>query len=106
MTAPSATTPAPVALDAAGATHVGRKRERNEDAYFIATLQRSMIVHDASPAAARGWLAGQAAGTLLLVADGMGGMGGGELASRVAVETVTEYLLNVMPWATRRMDSV
>jgi len=105
MNAPPATTPAPVALDAAGLTDVGRKRERNEDAYLIATLQRSMIVHDASPAEARGWLAGQAAGTLLVVADGMGGMGGGELASRVAVETVTEYLLNVMPWATRRMDS-
>lgn len=94
-----------VQLDTAGATHVGRRRARNEDAFFIATLQRSMVVHDASPPAARGWLAGQPAGTLLVVADGMGGMGGGDLASRVAVETVTEYLLNVMPWATRRADS-
>jgi protein phosphatase len=101
----TATTSAAVELDTFGATHVGLKRQRNEDAYFIATLQRSMIVHDASPPAARGWLAGQPAGTLLLVADGMGGMGGGDLASRVAVETVTEYLLNVMPWATRRADS-
>lgn len=94
-----------VELDTAGATHVGRRRTRNEDAFFIATLQRSMVVHDASPPAARGWLAGRPAGTLLVVADGMGGMGGGELASRVAVETVTEYLLNVMPWATRRADA-
>ncbi|MFZ5890542.1 MAG: PP2C family protein-serine/threonine phosphatase [Myxococcota bacterium] len=101
MTAAYATNAYPVSLDTAGATHVGRKRQVNEDAYFIATLQRSMVVHDASPAAARGWLAGQPAGTLLIVADGMGGMGGGELASRLAVETVAEYLLNVMPWATR-----
>jgi PPM family protein phosphatase len=85
MNAPQATSPATVTLDAAGATDTGRKRERNEDAYFIATLQRSMVVHDASPVAARGWLAGHAAGTMLIVADGMGGLGGGELASRVAV---------------------
>jgi protein phosphatase len=75
-------------------------RGRNEDAYLIATLQRSMIVHDASPAAARGWVPGETAGTLLVVADGMGGQGSGDVASQVAVNTIVGYLLNVMPWAT------
>jgi PPM family protein phosphatase len=87
-------------VDAAGLTDIGRARSANEDAYLIATLQRSMVVHDASPAAARGWFAGGSAGTLLLVADGMGGQGGGDVASRVAVNTVVTYLLNVMPWAS------
>jgi protein phosphatase len=87
-------------IDAAGATDVGRVRPLNEDAYLIATLQRSMIVHDASPEAARGWLPGGLAGTLLMVADGMGGQGGGEVASRVAVNSVASYLLNVMAWPT------
>ncbi len=87
-------------IDAAGLTNVGRERPRNEDAYLIATLQRSMVVHDASPAAARGWFAGSLAGTLLVVADGMGGQGGGDVASRVAVNTVAGYLLNVMSWPT------
>jgi serine/threonine protein phosphatase PrpC len=86
-------------IDAAGLTDVGRQRPTNEDAYLIATLQRSIVVHDASPAA-HGWFPGEPAGTLLVVADGMGGQGGGDVASRVAVNTVSSYLLNVMPWAT------
>jgi PPM family protein phosphatase len=87
-------------VDAAGASDVGRQRPLNEDAYLIATLQRSMVVHDACPAAARGWFAGGSAGTLLVVADGMGGQGGGEVASRVAINTVASYLLNVMSWTS------
>jgi serine/threonine protein phosphatase PrpC len=91
----------PPTVDAAGLTHVGLKRKANEDAFLISTLQRSMLIHDASPEAARGWFSGEPAGTLLIVADGMGGQGGGDVASQVAVHTIATYLLNVMPWATR-----
>jgi len=98
--APASSIP-PTSVDAAGFTHIGRKRKKNEDAYLISTLQRSMLVHDASPEAARGWFSGEPAGTLLIVADGMGGQGGGDVASKVAVHTMATYLLNVMPWATR-----
>ena len=87
------------ALDAAGLTHPGQHRPKNEDSYLIATLQRSMLVHDASPSA-RGWFAGDSAGTMLIVADGMGGQGGGDIASRVAVGAVVNHLLNCMPWVT------
>lgn len=89
----------PVRIDAAGLTHIGRVRKKNEDAYLIATLQRSMIVHDASPEAVRGWVTGQPAGTVLVVADGMGGHGNGDLASQVAVNTIAGYVLNALPWA-------
>jgi serine/threonine protein phosphatase PrpC len=95
---PSAGAKAHASIDAAGLTSVGRERTGNEDAYLIATLQRSMIVHDARPEDARGWFAGGSAGTLLVVADGMGGEGGGDVASRVAVNTVASYLLNFLPW--------
>lgn len=95
------TVSAEVRIDAAGQTHAGRVRKTNEDAYVVATLQRSLLVHDASPAA-RGWFTGQSAGTLLVVADGMGGQGGGDVASRVAVSSVVNHLLNCMPWATVR----
>ncbi len=85
-------------LEACGLTDVGHVRHTNEDAYLIATLQRSIVVHDASPAG-RGWFPGETAGTLLVVADGMGGQGGGDVASRVAISTVSSYLLNWMPWS-------
>jgi protein phosphatase len=91
-------------IEAAGATDIGCVRSQNEDAYLIATLQRSMVVHDSSAEYRRGWLTGDTAGTLLVVADGMGGMGGGSTASRIAVQTITSYLLNVMPWVAERMD--
>lgn len=91
-------------IDATGMTNVGRVRTGNEDAYLIATLRRSMVVHDASPEAAHGWFPGGSAGTLLVVADGMGGQGGGDIASRTAVNTVANYLLNVMPWAGAPME--
>jgi serine/threonine protein phosphatase PrpC len=87
------------ALDACGATHVGKLRKTNEDSYLIGTLQRSVVVHDASPGAS-GWFAGEEAGTMLVVADGLGGQGGGDVASRVAVGAVVNHLLNCMPWTT------
>jgi serine/threonine protein phosphatase PrpC len=89
---------AEVALDAAGLTDIGEQRDKNEDAYLIGTLHRSLIVHDAT-ASAEGWFAGEPAGTLLVVADGMGGQGGGDIASRTAVNAVSSYLLNALPWA-------
>ena len=89
---------AEVTVEAAGLTDVGHEREANEDAFLIATLQRTMEVHDASPGA-HGWFKGAPVGTLLVVADGMGGQGGGAVASRTAVNAVADYLLNVMPWA-------
>ena len=87
-----------IAIQAAGLTDVGREREKNEDAYLIGTLQRSLVVHEAT-ATAEGWFAGEPAGTLLVVADGMGGQGGGEIASSTAINAVTNYLLNALPWA-------
>jgi serine/threonine protein phosphatase PrpC len=89
---------ASVALDAAGLTDVGQVRDRNEDAYLIGSLQRSLVVHDASNSA-QGWFAGESAGTLLIVADGMGGEAGGDVASRTAISAVSSYLLNALPWA-------
>ncbi len=55
-----------------GLKDVGRQRERNEDDFRI------------EPRGAEGWL--------LVVCDGMGGHGGGHIASAVACETITGQL--------------
>lgn len=99
-----------VKLDVAGRTDLGLEREINQDQYFIATLHRKLEVWDTSlPPESRGWLPPSTDGTLLVVADGMGGTEGGEIASSVAVRSVSEYVCNVMPWVDakqREMDAV
>ncbi|MBT9258814.1 MAG: Stp1/IreP family PP2C-type Ser/Thr phosphatase [Clostridiales bacterium] len=57
-------------------TDVGLWRQRNEDAYLVKRLPG-------------GWV--------LAVADGIGGMKGGDVASRMAVETLEEWLENGLP---------
>ncbi len=51
-----------------GATNIGRKREHNEDSIALPTSMR-----------------------LAIIADGMGGHASGDVASRLAVDTVSEY---------------
>jgi protein phosphatase len=58
----------PLCVLAAGATDLGRRRERNEDRFAIVPHQR-----------------------LYLVADGMGGHRCGATASRLATETIVEF---------------
>jgi protein phosphatase len=44
-------------------------------------------------------------GRLLMVADGMGGYGHGEVASSVAVEALASYAFAVMPWLLRHTNA-
>ncbi|MBI4955619.1 MAG: serine/threonine-protein phosphatase [Myxococcales bacterium] len=96
----------PVSIDAAGVTDQGRKRGHNEDQFLIATLRRSMVIENTSlPLKAERMLEGSAEGTVLMVADGMGGEGGGQVASSIAVNTIAEYVCNVMPWVVRHQTT-
>ena len=61
-------------LSVGAATDVGLRREHNEDFFATWTPQDA--------------LARECRGTVLVVADGMGGSAAGEVASRLAVETV------------------
>lgn len=65
-----------VSVDVAALTDVGRSRERNEDNVHV-QYGRSADV--------------QQRGLLCVVADGMGGHQAGDVASRIAVETITAH---------------
>lgn len=65
-----------ITLHAAGSKDVGKVRDLNEDEFFIKVVQSS----DEPPVG------------LFIVADGMGGTAGGELASEWAVKTVRNEL--------------
>ena len=77
-------------------SHVGRVRRGNEDNYLLLNISKS-----------RAWTSAQGEfvietqkfevddnGVVLAVSDGMGGALAGEVASKMAVETVSEKLLN------------
>ena len=75
---------APVRVDVAGRTDVGRTREHNEDAFLVADLSAGLRL---SEEGVHGYaVAGRE--LLFMVADGMGGAAAGEIASAMAVETV------------------
>jgi protein phosphatase len=86
-------------IEVSGLTDRGQVRERNEDQYVIADLQRAVRIRDASvPATPDARWSGGAQGVLLAVADGIGGHGGGDVASAVALDTVVQCAAYLVPW--------
>jgi protein phosphatase len=82
-----------------GITDRGCVRPMNQDQFLIAELERSMLVQQSSFAHRRGTcLLDVPQGRLLMVADGMGGYQGGEVASAVAVDVMARYAFAMMPW--------
>lgn len=80
-------------LDVYGLTHPGKLRTNNQDNFLICSLRREIIVHSTS-LGNTGHLSagGERLAYLAMVADGVGGGPMGEEASRVAVETITDYV--------------
>lgn len=69
-------------------TDVGRSRDHNEDRFLVADL----TTRDASLSEAGRTFTLGSKGCLLLVADGMGGAQGGEVASQMTVDLIYEGL--------------
>lgn len=87
-------TTAPVrTMDAFGFSHVGNVRPDNEDHFLVAALDRSLEVRHTNLQGAP-TLEGshRTAAHLFVVADGVGGVAGGRLASGAAVQALTEYI--------------
>jgi len=95
-----------VVTDAFGVTDAGRKRNHNEDQFLIAGLNKAILIEQTSLAQPDNErLMSESQGKLLVVADGMGGHGGGDIASSVAVDATLNYVLNIMPWFFRLDES-
>ncbi len=89
-------------LDCFGLTDPGRRRTINEDQFLIADLNKSMRVHQTSLGLDHQTrLFGNSQGTLLAVADGMGGHQAGERASQLVVDSFVTYALNTLSWYFR-----
>ncbi len=70
-------------LMAAGATHVGRIRQHNEDYFGMATILREKVLPASQVLSGQG---------LYILCDGMGGHEQGEVASQLTVETLQASL--------------
>ena len=80
-------------LDMFGLTHQGHRRENNQDHFLIATIHAEIKVHTTSlTGTAELPLHGNRLGTVLLVADGVGGTSDGAAAAKLATESVMQYV--------------
>ena len=78
-----------------GLSDRGLQRENNEDHFMVADLTRKVIgVHDNQLRPELFYHDIGVRGTLLLVADGLGGHEGGEIASQLAVDTMARALVD------------
>jgi serine/threonine protein phosphatase PrpC len=92
--------PAPVAirptddeLDMFGMTHPGLKRPNNQDHFLLATVHAQISVLGSSLAGLDQLpLNGNRLGTVLLVADGVGGTSDGGTAAQLATQAVMQYV--------------
>lgn len=71
-----------IGLEDAGFTDVGCQRDHNEDYFGIETKVNKLELPRSGSVGARG---------LYVLCDGMGGHAGGEVASKLAVDTLREY---------------
>ena len=90
-----------VRIDVAALSDNGKVRERNEDHFFVgrggrhlATLLTNIPPSDVPTRF-------EETGYLMIVADGMGGHAGGEVASRMAITTLINIVLHMPDWILR-----
>jgi protein phosphatase len=90
-----------VHIDVAAITDPGKVRERNEDHYFVARGGRHITTLLTNVPSGDVPSQFGETGYLMIVADGMGGHAGGEVASRMAIATLINIILHVPDWILR-----
>jgi protein phosphatase len=83
---------------AAGRSIAGQVRDGNEDQFIVAELSRSLYLHQCGVEGFEPRAVGGGRGWVLAVADGIGGHGGGDLASAVALDAIASYMASRLPW--------
>lgn len=82
-----------------GSSDVGNVRENNEDQFLIAELKRTLLIRQCSlPENDDRAIESGDDGLMVMVADGMGGVEGGEVASSVVMDAIAEQALKMVPW--------
>lgn len=95
-------------VDLGAASHQGHVRENNEDSYLVIRFGRSLenlLTNVEDEFLKKNYIAN---GYGMLVADGMGGMAGGEVASRLVLSKLIELLVDTSDWvlALQRQQDV
>ena len=84
-------------IDVYGLTHQGKVRKTNQDNFLVATLHKRVDVKYSSLAPGDDNISGEERlAFIMMVADGVGGTEHGEAASRLAVESVSNYVSEAM----------
>ena len=85
--------PADDELDMFGITHPGLQRKQNQDHFLLATVHPQIVIHGSSLGGVNELpLRGGRLGTVILVADGVGGSSDGAAAAQLATESVMQYV--------------
>ena len=80
-------------IDSYGVTHPGKVRPDNQDHFLIGRLRGRLDIRVSSlPDADRLPIEEERVGSIMMVADGVGGGLKGEKASRIALEEITQYI--------------
>ena len=84
-------------IDVYGLTHPGKVRPDNQDHFLICALRKQIVVNQTSLPETNRLMAGpERLAFLAMVADGVAGGARGEVASRLALEGVTQYVSGTM----------
>ena len=86
-----------IPVDSYGCTDIGHVRRTNQDQFLIAELHKVIdVTHTSIPEHYQQRFSSGARALMLLVADGVGGIAGGEEASALTLDTVVGYVTNSM----------
>jgi PPM family protein phosphatase len=93
----------PWMLEFGGASDIGKRRSRNEDHFAIFRFRRGveLLLANLSPDELP---LRDSCSHALVVADGMGGMNSGDVASRLALQTMLELCSQATSWVTQLED--